>query len=118
MAWVNDLISFYKEFDEPRDQICLVNVSVCCNGTTLDEALKKSTDDITVSSEQLVKVFKDKDPKFVDTIRSFMHGHVAWHTYDPRNRLNELCDRAGDSPAGATFREYQQAESKVGSVQL
>lgn len=72
-------MSFYKEFDEPRDQICLVNASVCCNGITLDEALKKLTDDVIVSLKQVVKVFKDKDPKIVDTIRSFMHGYVTWH---------------------------------------
>ncbi|KAM0794083.1 Trichodiene synthase [Usnea florida] len=85
MMFVNDLMSFYKEFDEPRDQTSL--------------ALDKLTRDTITCTEQLIAVFKDKDPR------------VTWHLSDPRYRLKELYERAGDSPAGLKFREYQQASS-------
>lgn len=118
MVFVNDLMSFYKEFDEPRDQTSLVNNYVRCDGTTLDEALGKLTRDCIVDSEQIVAVFKDKDPKLADTLFSFCQGYVTWHLCDPRYRLNELWDRAGNSPAGLKFRQYQQAGANVGAVDL
>jgi len=116
MVFVNDLMSFYKEFDEPRDQTSLVNNYARCDGTTLDEALNKLTRDCIVDSEQIVAVFKDKDPKLADTLFSFCQGYVTWHLSDPRYRLKELWDRAGNSSAGLEFRRYQQAGAKVGTV--
>ena len=111
MVFVNDLMSFYKEFDEPRDQTSLVNNYVRCDRITLDQALDKLTRDTITCTEQLIAVFKDKDPKVIDTLSSFCQGYVTWHLSDPRYRLKELYERAGDSPAGLKFREYQQASS-------
>lgn len=111
MVFVNDLMSFYKEFDDPRDQTSLVNNYVRCDRITLDQALDKLTRDTIICSEQLIAVFKDKDPKVIDTLSSFCQGYVTWHLSDPRYRLKELYERAGNSPAGLKFREYQQASS-------
>ena len=110
-VFVNDLMSFYKEFDEPRDQTSLVNNCVRCDRVRLDQALDKLTQDTITCSEQLIAVFKDKDPKLIDTLSSFCQGYVTWHLSDPRYRLKELYELAGDSPAGLKFREYQQAGS-------
>ena len=118
MVFVNDLMSFYKEFDEPRDQASLVNNYTRCNGTTVDEALNKLTRDCIVDSEQIVAVFKDKDPKLADTVFAFCQGYVTWHLCDPRYRLKELWDDAGKSPAGLAFRRYQQSGAKVGGMDL
>ena len=115
-VFVNDLMSFYKEFDEPRDQTSLVNNYARCDGTTLDEALNKLTRDCIVMSQQIVAVFKDKDPKLADTVFSFCQGSVTWHLCDSRYRLKELWDRAGNSPAGLAFRHYQQSAARVGAV--
>ena len=117
MIFVNDLMSFYKEFDEPRDQTSLVNNYARCDGTTLDEALNKLSRDCIVDSEQIVAVFKDKDPKLANTIFSFCQGYVTWHLSDPRYRLKELCDGAGNSPAGLAFRHYQHAAAETGAVE-
>lgn len=116
MVFVNDLMSFYKEFDDPRDQTSLVNNYVRCDRITLDQALDKLTRDTIVCSEQLVAVFKDKDPKVIDTLSSFCQGYVTWHLSDPRYRLKELYERAGNSPAGLKFREYQQASSAAAAL--
>lgn len=116
MVFVNDLMSFYKEFDDPRDQTSLVNNYVRCDHITLDQALDKLTRDTIVCSEQLIAVFKDKDPKIIDTLLSFCQGYVTWHLSDPRYRLKELYERAGNSPAGLKFREYQQASSAVAAL--
>ena len=113
MVFVNDLMSFYKEFDDPRDQTSLVNNYVRCDRITLDQALDKLTRDTIVCSAQLIAVFKDKDLKVIDTLSSFCQGYVTWHLSDPRYRLKELYGRAGNSPAGLKFREYQQASSTV-----
>jgi hypothetical protein len=73
----NDLFSFYKEFDELRDQMSLVNTYVCCNHITPDKALNKLTADVIACSEQLVAVLKDKDSKIADSLHSFMPGYVT-----------------------------------------
>ena len=111
MVFVNDLMSFYKEFDDPRDQTSLVNNYVRCDSITLDQALDKLTRDTIVCSEQLIAVFKDKDPKVVDTLSAFCQGYVTWHLSDARYRLKELYERAGNSQAGLKFRGYQQVSS-------
>jgi trichodiene synthase len=116
MVFVNDLMSFYKEFDEPRDQTSLVNSYVQCERITLDDALKKLTHDTIVCSEQLMAVFKDRDQKVAETLFSFCQGYVTWHLCDARYRLSELCEDAGTYPAGAPFRAYQQAGRQVGGV--
>lgn len=116
MVFVNDLLSFYKEFDEPRDQTSLVNNYVRCNQLTLEEALDKLTRDCIVDSEQLMAVFKDKDPKLVDTLLSFCQGYVTWHLCDPRYRLKELWSETDSDSTSKRFRSYQENAAAVGGI--
>ncbi|KAI1880216.1 hypothetical protein JX265_001837 [Neoarthrinium moseri] len=118
MVWVNDLLSFYKEFDEPRDQTSLVNNYAKCDRLSLAEALDKLTRDTIRSSEQIVEVFADKDPSIADTLRTFCQGYVTWHLSDPRYRLRELVTNAagGDSLVAQEFRAHQAAADLVGAV--
>ncbi|KAL0764982.1 hypothetical protein CaCOL14_012241 [Colletotrichum acutatum] len=118
MVFVNDLLSFYKEFDEPRDQTSLVNNYAKCDRITLAEALNKLTRDTIRCSEQIVEVFADKDPSIADTLQTFCQGYVTWHLSDPRYRLRELVTSAagGDSATAKEFRRYQAAGDLVGAV--
>lgn len=117
MVFVNDLLSFYKEFDEPRDQTSLVNNYAQCNGIALEEALEIVTNDTIVDSEQLLGVFHNKDPKILHTLRTFLQGYVTWHLCDPRYRLQELLSLA-DEPSRVSTKlcNYLQSAKKVGSV--
>jgi len=115
-VFVNDLMSFYKEFDEPRDQTCLVNNYALCDESTLEEALDKLMRDTIVSSQKAIAVFQDKDPRLFDTIKSFCQGYVTWHLCDPRYRLSELYKCTGQTEDGAKMRAYLDAGFKVGAV--
>ncbi|GIJ87025.1 nonribosomal peptide synthase [Aspergillus pseudoviridinutans] len=117
MVFVNDLLSFYKEFDEPRDQTSLVNNYSRCNEITLEQALEKLTMDTIVDSEQLLRVFHDKDHKILHTLCKFLQGYVTWHLCDPRYRLQEL-DSLTDELSGVSnkLRNYLQSAKEVGSV--
>lgn len=118
MVFVNDLISFYKEFDDPRDQTSLVKNYCHVEGISLDQALDRLTRDTILRCEQLLAVFEGKDPKMLDTLKAFVQGYVTWHLCDKRYRINEVYERAGDSPAGVKFRHYYEEAKKVGSVDL
>lgn len=56
MVFVNDLISFYKESDESRDQTCLVNNYAVCDESTINEALDKLMRDTVDSSRNAIAV--------------------------------------------------------------
>ncbi|KAJ6007935.1 nonribosomal peptide synthase [Penicillium herquei] len=117
MVFVNDLLSFYKEFDEPRDQTSLVNNYARCNEITLEDALEIVTKDTIRDSEQLLAVFRDKDPKILHTLRTFIQGYVTWHLCDPRYRLQELTTLlTGQTGASAKLHSYLQSAKTVGSV--
>ncbi|KAF7505019.1 Trichodiene synthase [Endocarpon pusillum] len=116
MVFVNDLMSFYKEFDDPRDQISLV-INYCkVEGIGLNEALDKLTHDTIHCSEQMLAVFEGKDPKVVATLQAFVQGYITWHLCDPRYRLNEVYERSDDSPIGAKFRQYCEDARRVGQI--
>ncbi|KAI9902301.1 hypothetical protein N3K66_001653 [Trichothecium roseum] len=119
MVWVNDLMSFYKEFDDPRDQTSLVKNYCETEGITLDQALEKLTVDTLHSSEQMMAVFKSKDPFFFDTIECFMHGYVTWHLTDNRYRLREIYERTNsENPDHLKFRTFYEQAAKVGAIDL
>ncbi|RJE24484.1 Major Facilitator Superfamily [Aspergillus sclerotialis] len=117
LVFVNDVLSFYKEFDVPRDQTSLINNYARCNDITLQEALGKVTEDTIVDSVQLLSVFRDKDPRILHTLRAFLQGYVTWHLCDPRYRLQELHsltkELTGDS---IKLQNYLQSAKEVGSV--
>ncbi|KAL2202444.1 trichodiene synthase [Sarocladium strictum] len=114
MVFVNDLLSFYKEFDESRDQTCLVNNYAVCDESTLEEALDKLMRETIDSSRKAIVVFQDKDPRLFDILKSFMHGYITWHLSDPRYRLSEL--QTGQTADGAKMRAYLDAGLRVGRV--
>ncbi|KEY64043.1 Tri5 [Stachybotrys chartarum IBT 7711] len=119
MVWVNDLMSFYKEFDDPRDQTSLVKNYVVSEGITLNQALEKLTQDTLQSSEQMMVVFSQKDPKIMDTIECFMHGYITWHLCDNRYRLKEIYDRTKDiqTEDAMKFRKFYEQAFKVGAIE-
>ena len=118
MVWVNDLISFYKEFDDERDQTSLVNNYCHVEGLTVDEGLRKLTTQTLKVSEELMAVFKDKDPRLVDTLTRFMHGYVTWHLCDKRYRISEIYEQIcnSDDPVKQSFCRYFDNANKVGRV--
>jgi trichodiene synthase len=97
MVWVNDLISFYKEFDDPRDQTSLIN---------------------NYAHVEIMTVFADKDPRLVNTLTRFMHGYVTWHLCDDRYRISEIYKQVdGGSEVDCKFRHYYEEANKVGRVE-
>lgn len=77
MVFVNDLLSFFKEWDEPRDQASLVNNYANCDQSSLFEALEKLTSDCIRSSRQIVEVFSDKHESVKETLRLFCQGEFS-----------------------------------------
>jgi trichodiene synthase len=109
-------MSFYKEFDDPHDQISLVNNYCHVEGLTLDQSLEKLTSNTLSVTEQIMSVFADKDPRLVDTLTRFMHGYITWHLCDKRYRISEIYERTQDDEAGRKFRHYFDEACKTGKV--
>lgn len=120
MVWVNDLMSFYKEFDDPRDQTSLVKNYVATYGISLGEAMEKLIEDTLLSTKQMMAVFADKDPQIKETITRFMHGYVTWHLCDDRYRLVEVYSRANtmDTADARAFTTFRQQAAEVGVVDV
>ncbi|KFA52461.1 hypothetical protein S40293_10287 [Stachybotrys chartarum IBT 40293] len=118
MVWVNDLMSFYKEFDDPRDQTSLVKNYMVSKGLTLTQALEELTQDILKSSKQMIVVFSDKNSKIMETIECFMHGYITWHLCDDRYRLREIYQRTQNmnSEDAVKFRRLYEQAAKVGAI--
>ena len=116
MVWVNDLFSFYKEFDGDRDQTSLVQNYCATEGISISEALDKLCTDTTRSSKQIMSVFSGKDPAMVETLRCFIQGYITWHLCDDRYRLRKVYEKAGDSAAAAKFYSYMACAREVGVV--
>ncbi|KAH6622421.1 trichodiene synthase [Boeremia exigua] len=118
MVFVNDLLSFFKEWDEPRDQASLVNNYAICDRTSLLEALEKLTRDCIRDSEQIVEVFADKHEDIKETLTLFCQGYITWHLSDPRYRLDELTAKVSGSASTTAdeFRRYQESARRVGAV--
>ncbi|KAI9146797.1 Trichodiene synthase [Paramyrothecium foliicola] len=118
VALVNDLISFYKEFDSPRDQISLINNVCKAEGLTVPESFAKIAQDTIQCCQRLNKIFDDqKDPEIVKTMRCFLQGYVTWHLCDPRFRMREVYDRAGVVKGGEAFRRYYEHAMEVGNYE-
>lgn len=116
MVFVNDLLSFYKEFDDPRDQTSLVKNYCQVEGISLDQALDRLTRDTIHCCEQMLAVFEGKNPKMVATLQAFVQGYVTWHLCDKRYRMNEVYERSGDSPIEVKFRQYYEEARRVGGI--
>lgn len=120
MVWVNDLISFYKEFDDERDQTSLVNNYCHVGGLTVEEGLEKLTANTLRVSREIMGVFEGKDPLLAETLTRFMHGYVTWHLCDKRYRINEIQEGIMQSGGGGDverrFCHYFEEANKVGRV--
>ncbi|KAM0251633.1 hypothetical protein ACHAQJ_008093 [Trichoderma viride] len=116
MTWTNDLFSFYKEYFTERDQTSLVNNYVECEGITIDQALSKLCKDIIRSSEEIIQVFHDKDPKMYEILTRFIQGYITWHLCDDRYRLVEVYESAGDDSIAQRFKKYVESARRVGFI--
>ena len=117
VAFMNDLISFYKEYDNPRDQVSLVTNYCQVEGISLNQAFDRVTEDTIHSCERLLNLFPDgQAPAVAESIHHFVHGYVTWHFCDERFRMREVYERSGKSPDGMKFRQYYESATKVGSI--
>ena len=119
IAYVNDLFSFYKEFDNPRDQINLVTNKCLAEGITIAEAFDQLTDDTIQAVERLQSVFITKhSPRVVEIMHAFVEGYTTWHFCDARFRMGEVYDVVGGTPNGDAFRDYFDIAMQVGSFDV
>lgn len=117
-CFMNDLLSFYKEFDTPRDQIGLIANRMHVEGVTIDQALDRLTGDLVQSCDRIDAVFENKDPDVFASLQAFIHGYATWHLCDKqRYRLHEVYERCrGDSPTEVKFRQYCEQAWQAGDV--
>lgn len=116
MVWTNDLFSFYKEYFTERDQTSLVNNYVECDGITMEQALDKLCNDAIRSSEEIIQVFHDKDPKMYEILTRFFQGYITWHLCDDRYRLVEVYESVGDDSIAQRFKKYVESARRVGLI--
>ena len=116
--FINDVMSFYKEFDDLQDQTSLVVNYSQVESISLEQALDRVTQDTIQGCEQLAAVFKGRDPNVAATLEAWVQGYFTWHFCDPRYRMKEVYERSGDSLAGAKFRHYYEEAMRVGGIDL
>ncbi|KAI1322618.1 trichodiene synthase [Xylariaceae sp. FL0255] len=133
MAWANDLVSYYKERDDPKDDATSLVNNYCQVGSlTTEQSLEKLTNNTLRVSGEIVNVFstastehdqasggaKDKDPLVGEILTRFMHGYITWHLCDPRYRIDEIYEQiqgCNDETSRKFCRYFEQA-NKVGRV--
>ncbi|PFH58531.1 hypothetical protein XA68_13554 [Ophiocordyceps unilateralis] len=117
IGWVNDLLSFYKEFDVPRDRVGWVDNYCKVNDSTLSECLKQLSHNAIRVSTQLKSVFSDKDSDVADTVISFLHGYITWQFNDERYRFSEMCLRVKqEEEVSIRFHQYVDQAIQSGRV--
>lgn len=115
VSFVNDLFSFYKEYDQGEPNLASNWCTV--DGITMEQALERLTDEAIKVSVGLLRVFEDKDPAVYASLRVFIHGYVTWHCCDLRYRMREVYDRRDEvGDAGAQFDQYFEKALSVGWV--
>lgn len=118
VAFVNDLMSFYKEFDNPRDQVNLVMNYCRVEGISVQQSFDRLTEDTIQSSQRILELLVDKDSRISETIRAFVHGYVTWHLCDERFRMQEVYERCDHSADGVKFRKYYERAMEVGTIEF
>ena len=117
-VFVNNLLPFYKEFDERRGQTSLVKNYAQCNQITLEETLEKVTNNrhdprLGAARQRLSR----QGPRILRPIRTFLQGYLTWHLCDPWYRLQELHLLTKHSAVVPTkLHNYLQSAKEVGSV--
>jgi trichodiene synthase len=129
--WVHSLLSFYKEFDEPRDQANLVDNYAWSNKITPEGALERSQRcQVTYPWQNVLSVCEIlgslsrnaarscSESTIVSVVKfSRAPSYVTWHLCDPRYRLEELHSFGGESTeVSAKFHNYLQSAKEAGSV--
>ena len=115
VGYMNDLVSFYKEFDDMHDQATLVNNYCRVEGISPNQALDKVTRDVVHCCERLA-VFEGKDANVKATVDAFVQGYMTFSICDDRYRMNEVYERCGDGPVAIKFRRYYEDAMRVGKV--
>lgn len=117
-AWSKDMLSFYKEFDDPRDELTLINNHCVVGNLTLQQGLEKVAESTLRITEQIMSVFADRDSRVKDTITRFMHGYITWHLCDRRDRMAEVYEflRDDDDAVSVKFRQYYEEAYKIGWI--
>ncbi|KAL2672951.1 hypothetical protein Neosp_013669 [[Neocosmospora] mangrovei] len=119
VAFINDLMSFYKEYGNPRDEVNLVSNWCTTEGLSISESFERLTNETCRGSKRVMDVLdglNDKDPKISETIHAFIHGYVTWHFCDERFRFKEAYERCGDSPEELKFRQYYEKAMAIGTI--
>lgn len=117
IVFINDMISFYKEFDDSRDQVSLVTNYCQVEGITLREAFGRLTADTIRSVERLRAIFDGgKTPVVKASIHAFVQGYVTFHFCDERYRMREVYERSGETHHGTRFRHYYEAATRAGWI--
>lgn len=112
---VNDLVSFYKEWDEPRDQTSLANNYCKVDGISLEVALDKVAGDTIRCCQQLFTGLEGRNPKMVASLKSFMRGYVLFHLCDQRYRMKEVYAQCRQTPTGVKFCHYMEKAMRAGN---
>lgn len=117
---VNDLISYFKEFGNARDQVNLVRNWAYVEDMRIDDAFQRLADETIRSGERLLSMVKDLDPGFKETVQGFIHGYVTWHFCDQRFRMADayLLASGLDSMEAKRFCEYYESIMRVGGLDI
>ena len=118
VMFVNDMISFYKEFDASDDQNVFVRNICAVESISTIEAFDKLNQYTIRACQQLFAVFKGKDPQVETTVKDFLMGYITWHLCDGRYRMKEIYDRLGDGPIDEKFRVYYQYADQAAGIDL
>lgn len=120
VALVNDLISYFKEFGNTRDQVNLVRNWAHVEDMRIDDAFQRLADETIRSGERLLSIVKGLDPGFKETVQGFLHGYVTWHFCDQRFRMADVYLLASglDSTEATRFCEYYEAIMRVGGLDI
>ncbi|KAF4595177.1 trichodiene synthase [Ophiocordyceps camponoti-floridani] len=104
MIAINDLLSFYKEYEE-GDETSWAILYAEVNGVSQTEALAQLASNIVSVSNETSTVFSEK-AFMAETVTRFIHGYITWHLSDPRYRMRELIRAAEDDDIGLRFDGY------------
>lgn len=118
VIYMNDLMSFYKEFDDPDDQTSLTKNCCRVEGVGLKEAFDRLTRGAIDSCKQLLAIFEGRDPQVRATLEAFVQGFATWHLGDRRYRIKEVYERTGDSLVGMKFRQYYEHASSMADIDI
>jgi trichodiene synthase len=102
---VNDLLSYYKEFD--KDEANLVSNWCVTDGIDQQQALQRLTEQSIHACKQLLGVVAGRDPKVGETIRCYIHGYISSHFCSERYRLSEVYEKA-TGPDVEAFRGFYE----------